>query len=191
MMTNFNSKQKIAILLSPVLFVVMFGVYQAFAAILGSTLGWYAGFAIYWPIFCVVIPFLLVGSGRIIKRYKIIKIDPKYIIVYLFPVLMTLIGGFFMSTAERDMVGFVVWLGMSVGNGVFKEILWRGTYPILFPDSKIFGFAWPAVWFSIYFLRCRLFLLNRLSPKRLSRPGEKISTLGYTVPSLLPLLSGS
>ena len=77
MMTKFNSKQKIAILLSPILFVVMFAVYQGFAAILGSNIGWYAGFAIYWPLFCVAIPFLLVGSGRIIERYKMIKIDPK------------------------------------------------------------------------------------------------------------------
>ena len=150
MMTKFNSKQKIAILLSPILSVVMFAVYQGFAAILGSNIGWYAGFAIYWPLFCVAIPFLLVGSGRIIERYKMIKIDPKYLLVYLFPVFMTLIGGLFMSTAERDVIGFVMWVGMSVGNGVFEEILWRGTYPILFPDSKIFGFAWPAIWFSIW-----------------------------------------
>jgi hypothetical protein len=79
MIGNFNSKQKIAILLSPSLFVVMYGVYQGFAAILGSNLGWYAGFAVYWPIFCVVIPLLLVGSGRIIERYKIIKINAKYV----------------------------------------------------------------------------------------------------------------
>ena len=47
MIGNFNSKQKIAILLSPFLFVVMYGVYQGFAAILGSNLGWCAGFAVY------------------------------------------------------------------------------------------------------------------------------------------------
>jgi membrane protease YdiL (CAAX protease family) len=149
-MAKFDSRQKMAILLSPVLFVVMFAVYQGFAAVLGSHLGWYAGFAVYWPVFCVAIPFLLVGSGRIVERFKIVKIDPKYLLVYLFPVFMTLIGGFFMSTAERDAIGFVIWLGMSVGNGAFEEILWRGTYPILFPDSKLFGFAWPAIWFSIW-----------------------------------------
>lgn len=150
MIGNFNSKQKIAILLSPFLFVVMYGVYQGFAAILGSNLGWYAGFAVYWPIFCVIIPLLLVGSGRIIERYKMIKINTKYVLVFIFPVFMTLIGGFFMSTAERDIIGLVIWLGMSLGNGIFEEILWRGTYPILFPDNKIFGFAWPAIWFSIW-----------------------------------------
>ena len=112
-MTKFNSKQKIAILLSPILFTVMLAAYQGFAAIFGSNFGWYAGFAIYWPVFCVTIPLLLVGSSRIIERYKIIKIDPKYLLVYLFPVFMTLIGGFFMSTAERDTIGLVIWLGMS------------------------------------------------------------------------------
>jgi membrane protease YdiL (CAAX protease family) len=55
-----------------------------------------------------------------------------------------------MSTAERDLIGLTVWVGMSVGNGVFEEILWRGVYPTLFPHSKLFGFVWPAVWFSIW-----------------------------------------
>ena len=119
MKVDFSQKQKIAILLTPILFVVMFLVYQGFAILLGKDLGWYAGFAIYWPIFCVAIPFLLVGSGQILERYKLIKINPKYLLVYLFPVFMTLIGGFFMSTAERDLTRLIAWLGMSVGNGVF------------------------------------------------------------------------
>ncbi len=150
MKIDFNQKQKIAILLSPILFVVMFVVYQGFAALLGSDLGWYAGFAIYWPLFCVAIPLFLVGSGEIVRRYSILKINTKYLLVYLFPVFMTLIGGLFMNTAERDLVGLLIWLGMSFGNGVFEEILWRGVYPTLFPDSKLFGFAWPAIWFSIW-----------------------------------------
>jgi len=147
---SLNSKQKIAILLSPILFVVMFAAYQTLARILGSDLGWYAGFAIYWPIFCVAIPFWLVGSKQIIERYKIIKINPKYLLVYLFPVFMTLIGGFFMNTKEREFIALIIWFGMSVANGVFEEILWRGVYPILFPDNKLFGFIWPAIWFSIW-----------------------------------------
>ena len=150
MKLDFNQKQKTAILLSPILFAFMFLVYQRFAILLGKDLGWYAGFAIYWPIFCVAIPLLLIGSDRIIERYKLIKINPKYLLVYLFPVFMTLIGGFFMNTAERDLTGLIVWLGMSVGNGVFEEILWRGVYPTLFPNSKLFGFAWPTIWFSIW-----------------------------------------
>ncbi len=150
--TNFslNSKQKIAILLAPILFVIMLAVYQGFAILLGKDLGWYAGFAIYWPIFCLAFPLLLVGSGQIIERYNIIKISPKYLLVYLFPVFMTLIGTVFMNTTERNITGLLVWLGMSVGNGVFEEILWRGVYPTLFPNSKLFGFAWPAIWFSIW-----------------------------------------
>jgi membrane protease YdiL (CAAX protease family) len=150
MKIDFNQKQKIAILLSPILFAVMLLVYQGFARLLGSSLGWYAGFAIYWPIFCVAIPLFLVGSDEIVKRYRIIRINPKYLLVYVFPVFITMIGGLFMTTAERDLVGLLIWLGMSIGNGVFEEILWRGVYPTLFPNSKLFGFVWPALWFSIW-----------------------------------------
>ena len=147
-----NLKQKIAIFLSPALFFVMFIVYQGFARILGSDLGWYAGFAIYWPIFCLVIPFLLVDTSRIIERFQIIKIKSKYLLVYLFPVFMTLIGGVFMSTTERSISSLIIWIGMSVGNRIFEEILWRGVYPLLFPDNKLFGFIWPSLWFSIWHL---------------------------------------
>ena len=49
--------------------VVMFFVYQGFAIMLGKNFGWYAGFAIYWPIFCVIIPVLLIGSSQIIRKY--------------------------------------------------------------------------------------------------------------------------
>lgn len=63
---------------------------------------------------------------------------------------MTLIGTLLMNTAERNITGLLVWLGMSVGNGVFEEILWRGVYTTLFPNSKLFGFAYPAIWFSIW-----------------------------------------
>jgi membrane protease YdiL (CAAX protease family) len=150
MIGSLNTKQKIAVLLPPILFAVMYGVYQGFATLFGRNLGWYAGFAIYWPIFCVAIPLWLVGSKSIIESYKIIKINPKYLLVYLFPVFMTLIGGLFMSTTERDIVSLLIWLGMSVGNGIFEEILWRGVYPTLFADNKLLGFAWPAIWFSIW-----------------------------------------
>jgi membrane protease YdiL (CAAX protease family) len=63
---------------------------------------------------------------------------------------MALLGGFFMSTPERDLIGLIIWIGMSVGNGVFEEILWRGVYSILFPNNKLFGFVWLAIWFSIW-----------------------------------------
>ena len=147
-----DKKQKIAIILSPVLLPVMFGVYQGFAGIFGNDLGWYIGFAVYWPIFCGLIPILLVGSKQIFERYRVIKINPLYLAVFLFPVFMTLVGGIFMGASERDLIGLIIWIGMAVGNGVFEEILWRGVYPILFPNKILFGFVWPAIWFSLWHL---------------------------------------
>ena len=143
-------KQKIAIGLPPVLFIVMYAVYQGFALLLGNEFGWYVGFAVYWPVFCVLIPIFLVGSSSIIERYKLVKIETGYLLFFLFPVFMTLIGGFFMNQPEREFNEVLLWVGMSLGNGVFEEILWRGVYPVLFPDSKFFGFIWPSVWFSIW-----------------------------------------
>lgn len=44
----------------------------------------------------------------------------------------------------------VVWLGNGVGNGVFEELLWRGMYVVVFPDSIVWGFLWPSVWFALW-----------------------------------------
>ena len=57
-----------------------------------------------------------------------------------------------MSTSQRNAYGILIWVIMSIGNGVFEERLWRGVYPILFPEDYFFGFIWPAIWFSIWHL---------------------------------------
>jgi hypothetical protein len=89
-----DKKQKIAIILSPFLTLVMFGVYQDFAKIFGNNLGWHAGFAVYWPIFCVLIPLLLVGSNQICKKYRLIKINPLYLQYFFFQCLWLCLVGF-------------------------------------------------------------------------------------------------
>jgi hypothetical protein len=56
-----NKKRQIAIIALPVLVVMMFGVYQVLASFFGQEVAWYAGFWVYWPIWCVLFPGWLLG----------------------------------------------------------------------------------------------------------------------------------
>ena len=149
-----DRKQKFAVGLSPVLFLVMLGVYQGFARIIGSDLGWYAGFLIYWPIFCLIIPMLLLGRKRIISLFFYKKTKFANLAVAFLPALITAIGAIFIFKNSRELsfVGQIIWIAMSFGNGIFEEILWRGVYIDLFPEKKAWGFVWPTIWFSLWHL---------------------------------------
>jgi membrane protease YdiL (CAAX protease family) len=41
-------------------------------------------------------------------------------------------------------------LSTSLGNGFFEEVLWRGVYMELFPDSILLRIVWPTIWFALW-----------------------------------------
>jgi len=46
-----------------------------------------------------------------------------------------------------------IWLLMlstNPGNGFFEELLWRGVYLELFPDTILFRIVWPSIWFGLW-----------------------------------------
>jgi membrane protease YdiL (CAAX protease family) len=69
--------------------------------------------------------------------------------VFFYPI-MALIGTFLFEQEKRGAWEIVVWILMSLGNGFFEEILWRGVYLHLFPEDKLRGFAWPTFWFALW-----------------------------------------
>jgi len=51
-----DKKQKIAISALPVLALMMYCVFQVLAQLFGRILAWYAGFWVYWPLWCIGYP---------------------------------------------------------------------------------------------------------------------------------------
>ncbi len=148
-----TSKQKIALSVSPVLCVFMFFVFQGLALLIGKELAWYVGLFIYWVIFCIAVPVLLIGKKKVLSKFKYKSTTFMNWLIAAIPVIFTLIGVFFvLEKVERTLAQSLVWIGMGIGNGVFEEILWRGTYSELFPTSKLIGWLWPSIWFSIWHL---------------------------------------
>ncbi len=146
-------KQKMALLVSPVLVVLMLFVFQGLALLIGKDLAWYVGLFIYWVVFCITVPVLLIGKEEVLSKFRYRATTLFNWLIAAIPVIFTLIGVLFvLDRVERTVAQTFVWIGMAVGNGVFEEILWRGTYADLFPTSKLYGWLWPSFWFSIWHL---------------------------------------
>jgi membrane protease YdiL (CAAX protease family) len=145
-----DRKQKIAIAALPVLTIMMIGVYQGAKYLLGAELAWYTGFWVYWPVWCVLYPWWMLGWRKIGDLFRHRGLKTSGWVIMVFPPMMAFIGCFIFKQDQRAASGIIVYILMSFANGVLEEILWRGVYINVFPDNKLWGFAWPTVWFSLW-----------------------------------------
>jgi membrane protease YdiL (CAAX protease family) len=149
-MIGMDGKKKIAIFALPVLTITMIGVFQAAKHLLGLKLAWYAGFWIYWPVWCILYPSWMIGWGKMRDLFKHRSLKASGWFLMVFPPLMALVGSFLFNQKEQAAYGVIVYILMSFGNGIFEEVLWRGVYTTLFPDKKLWGVIWPSLWFALW-----------------------------------------
>jgi membrane protease YdiL (CAAX protease family) len=145
-----NQKQRIAIAALPTLVLMMLGIYQGAARLFGNSLGWYVGFMVYWPVWCVLYPLWMLGwdGFRGLFQSRRLRLS-EWGLMFFYPA-MAFIGTFLFEQRQREFSEMVLNIFMSFGNGFFEEILWRGVYIRLFPEDKCWGFAWPTLWFAIW-----------------------------------------
>jgi membrane protease YdiL (CAAX protease family) len=150
-MTN---KQKIAIVAPVVLITVMVPIFRILGGLFGESwrIGWYLGLVLYWIIWGAAFPWVLIGKdsiGRIVRPRK------PDIRALLFVAFLLLIAGLYrfipgMEYEKQSAWIFILLISTNLGNGFFEELLWRGMYLELFPDSLLFQMIWPSVWFGLW-----------------------------------------
>lgn len=147
-----NRKQKIAIFTPLILLVFMYPVFQLASLVYGNTVGWYLGLLIYWIIWGIAFPFWIIGKESIRKLIRPQKPDIKVLFFIVFPVVVALIGKFFigMGYEKANIWILLLLLSTTFGNGFFEEVLWRGVYMKLFPNNNFFRIIWPSFWFAIW-----------------------------------------
>ena len=147
-----NRKQQIAIAIPPILTVTMLGVFHLTERLLGPELGWYAGFWVYWPVWCLLFPWWMLGWPGLRRLFNHSSLDRWGWLLFLLPPAIALFGRFFID--GRDAIGWewVALIAMSFTNGSLEEVLWRGVYVELFPKNRLWGLAWPTVWFALWHL---------------------------------------
>lgn len=149
-----NRKQVLAVVAPLMLVAVMYPVFRFFAGVFQENwrLGWYFGLIVYWLVWGAAFPLIILGKDQIRELVRPQKPDLTTLVLVAFPVLMAagykLVTGMHYETPNAWLL--LLLLSTSVGNGFFEEVLWRGVYLRLFPESVFFRLIWPATWFALW-----------------------------------------
>jgi membrane protease YdiL (CAAX protease family) len=149
-----SRNQKISIF-SPLLLIgVMYPTFHVLAVVFGENwrIAWYIGLIIYWLIWGGIFPWLMIGRYNIKRIVKPLNLNPKVILLVLFPILMAglfrVISG--IEYTKPNLWIFLLLLSTAFGNGFFEEVLWRGVYMQLFPRGIFLRIVWPSIWFALW-----------------------------------------
>lgn len=150
-----NRKQIFAILSPIIVILVMYPIFQLLSMPFHNNwrIGWFLGLMIYWLLWGIGYPLLIIGKESIGVIIKPQKPNISIILLVLFPLIMTAIFRFIpggMKYEKPDALIFLLVLFTAFGNGFFEEILWRGVYMKLFPNNLLLRIVWPSIWFGLW-----------------------------------------
>jgi membrane protease YdiL (CAAX protease family) len=151
MLKSLTRKQIIAVVLPLLLLAVMYPIFQLLALGLGDQAGWFVGLFVYWLLWGLAYPLWLLGKERVLDLTRIRKFDVIALLLALIPVIFAGIGRIQGVQYEKPTTWVALGLlGTAVGNGIFEEVLWRGTYMALFPDNPWLRIVWPSLGFALW-----------------------------------------
>jgi membrane protease YdiL (CAAX protease family) len=145
-----NRKQIVALAALPILTLTMIPAYRLLARWLGRKRAWYAGFVVYWLIWCI--PFSLWAIGwrkfrELLKFQRMCKAE--WFMLIIFPTLAFL-GRYTLNKSQRSTGEKTLLIFVTIMNSFWEEVLWRGVYITLFPDNRWWGAVWPTAWFALW-----------------------------------------
>jgi len=147
-----NAKQKIMVIAPLVLIAVMYPIFRALAGVMNPRFAWFLGLAVYWIIWGAVFPLVVIGKENIRALIRLKKPDTKTLLLIAVPLLGALGSRFLPGMAYEKESIWIALLVLSTpfGNGFFEELLWRGVYARLFPESVFLRMIWPSIWFALW-----------------------------------------
>jgi membrane protease YdiL (CAAX protease family) len=146
-----TTRQRIALIMPIVIIISMVCVFQlALFIVKNRQLAWYMGFIIYWPIWGIVYPILLIGKENVASVIK--KKAPKGLewIAFIIPPIFVLLGTLIIRFDPSDVTTKLILVGTSFATGILEEILWRGIFVFLFPKDLVKGYIIPVIWFGLW-----------------------------------------
>jgi hypothetical protein len=145
-----NRKQVIALTALPTLTLTMIPVYRLLARWLGRRRGWYAGFVVYWLLWCIPVSLWAIGPRKIRELLTVQRLrKAEWLMLIIYPTLAFL-GRYTLPKAPRSTREKTLLVFVTIMNSFWEEALWRGVYITLFPDSRWWGAVWPTLWFTLW-----------------------------------------
>lgn len=144
-----NRKQRIAIGAPPLLVLSMLALYRLLARRLEARKAWYAGFPVYWSVWCIAFPLWLLGfkDVKVMFAYR----HPRTLdwLMLIAPPVLSVIGRRSSRKEPHGTLERTVLVLTALMNGTLEEVLWRGVYVALFPKNPVWGEVYPTLWFAL------------------------------------------
>lgn len=153
-----RKKKETILFLAPILLSVStLVVFQVFAFVFGQKLGHFLGFVFYWVIWCILFSILIVGVKGIPSLFRgeespFTKKNIVFLILAYAPAVATLIATFIPKIATTAFPAIISSIGLAAGMGTLEEVLWRGLYIKMFPNSILKGIIYPTIGFTVWHL---------------------------------------
>lgn len=150
-------KQTVLVATPIILLATTYLAFRQFVALLGPRLGYLGGFLFYWIVWCILLPWWILGPGRLHDLFRPIDLrlgNPAWLGA-LFLVIPLLLGyGYAFPRAIGQATTTIILLSALIAlvNGTLEEILWRGVYLAAFPDNWFLGYIYPAIGFGVWHL---------------------------------------
>ena len=149
-----GKKQIAAIVAPPLLVACMYPVFNTLVdALAVDRLAWFLGLLIYWMLWGLLFPLILIGKSTILRLIRPQSPDRRKLLLTAVPIVLALIvkllPGMGSYEKESSWLALLIFL-TAFGNGFFEELLWRGVYTSLFPDNILLRMIWPCIWFALW-----------------------------------------
>jgi membrane protease YdiL (CAAX protease family) len=137
-------------MVAPAVGLTMLPVYAVLAARMGRKRAWLAGFPIYWIVWCLAVPTMILRPRGVANVFGRSRRDRVAAALAVLPPFVAAVGGALGGdTGSRQ--DAILLAGTAVGNGFCEELLWRGVYATRYSDARR-GVVWPALWFAFWHL---------------------------------------
>jgi uncharacterized protein len=148
--------KRIALLVAPpLLLVTTYLAFQGFVALWGSQIGYFAGFLVYWVLWCLLFSLWILGKGGLSGLFqRAMQLQGRHnrllLLLLIWPPLLaatTVLPAKFAQITGLVLAGSAA---LAVVNATLEEVLWRGAYIHVFPDSKFWGWIYPSIGFALW-----------------------------------------
>ena len=154
---SFTKIQTGLLITPPVLLATTYIVYGLLAELLGSVNGYLGGFLFYWIIWCSLFPIVLIEPKKITKMFRHANQrfgKPSWVgaLFLAGPIVAPLFTMFLPQIGEVSLSIILVSALFAIINGTMEEVLWRGTFITAFPNSWLWSYLYPSIWFGYWHL---------------------------------------
>ncbi|MBD0365512.1 MAG: CPBP family intramembrane metalloprotease [Flavisolibacter sp.] len=151
-MIDVQKQQWLLYILPIVLLISCALVFKWAATAWGQKWGYFTGFLFYWLIWCIVVPVSLAGIKPLIELFhsKNVVWNGAIIACLLIPLVFVYAYAFPAALQTATLTIVIFSLLLSIVNATLEEVLWRGTYLIIFQNQQWLFLLASSIGFAIW-----------------------------------------